>query len=71
MTEETHEEVLAVVAHRLLGSVAVIRGAAALLATPANAARHGELADLVVEEALLLEAIVRSMLRGDLSTSTL
>lgn len=61
-------DVLAVLAHRLLGSVSAVRGAASLLARrDLPAERLEELAMLVVAEADELELFVRRLLRGDVT----
>jgi len=67
VTEEAAADVFAVVAHRLLGSVAAIRGAAALLSRPELAPdRREELASLLRDETEQLDDLVRGLLRGEL-----
>ena len=67
MTDEAAGEVLAVVAHRLLGSVAAIRGAALLLCRPdLGDDQRAELAALTRDEAADLDDLVRALMRGEL-----
>ena len=65
MSEEGAVEMLAVVAHRLLGSVAAIKGTASLLQRPDLSDEHRrQLLSMVGEEAERLDDLVRSLLVG-------